>query len=151
MGHSTFLQRLLSLDPHANNFELWKRKADPLKNRTMEEYMEEVDSEFDQMRYLSPDLNDKIFQLHNMSSALPEEDIMLMYDATPAMQDLPWQLLPPKSAHFNNSMDPANKRWVYLFFKRRLQMWSTTRNKFVVGDENEIQRRHWVLKGMSTA
>ena len=144
---STFLQRLLSLDTQAHSFDLWKRIADPLSNRTKEDYSIETDAEFDQVKYLSPGGMGKAFQFHMMSADLPEEDIMVLYDSTPAMQDTPWQILPVRSAHFNNSMEQSNKAWAYLHFKRRLQMWSTHVNRFVTNDEAELKKMHWVLKG----
>eukprot|EP01059_Diplonema_ambulator_P013784 TRINITY_DN243_c0_g1_i3.p1 TRINITY_DN243_c0_g1~~TRINITY_DN243_c0_g1_i3.p1 ORF type:complete len:456 (+),score=172.43 TRINITY_DN243_c0_g1_i3:93-1460(+) len=140
---STTLQRLLSLDPSANEMNLWKICADPL-NDTYQSACTKVRRDFT-FDAVSPSFQQGLVDYHPMEPDLPDEDSMLVFPFFRVAADYAVNY-PSESVHVQKLMnDPQQQRDGFRFVRQWMKMWSVKENPLVKPEETE-ETRHWVIK-----
>eukprot|EP01064_Diplonema_japonicum_P011046 TRINITY_DN1831_c0_g1_i1.p1 TRINITY_DN1831_c0_g1~~TRINITY_DN1831_c0_g1_i1.p1 ORF type:complete len:464 (+),score=116.87 TRINITY_DN1831_c0_g1_i1:67-1392(+) len=141
---SSMVQRLLSLDPKANESTLWKLTADPL-NDTYKSACASAQKDYT-FDAISPSFQKALVEYHPMQPDLPDEDVMLLFPFYQYPEDHVMNF-PPKCQEIDMYMKESRVE-SFQFLKRWLQMWSVKENKLVRYGEADPDR-HWVLKNPS--
>ena len=74
---SSLLQRLLSYDPAARSLPLWVLEGDPMDPRgTVESAGRDSEAWLRVMKFIGPNIYERLMEFHRMAANLTEEDIV---------------------------------------------------------------------------
>eukprot|EP01059_Diplonema_ambulator_P013786 TRINITY_DN243_c0_g1_i5.p1 TRINITY_DN243_c0_g1~~TRINITY_DN243_c0_g1_i5.p1 ORF type:complete len:436 (+),score=169.47 TRINITY_DN243_c0_g1_i5:75-1382(+) len=144
---STTLQRLLSLDPSANEMNLWKICADPL-NDTYESACKSVLRDFN-VEIISPSFQKALVDYHPMEPDLPDEDVLVQFPFFCLCTDASMLNYPFESPQVQRILNDIQQfKDAFRFVRQWMKMWSVKENPLVKPEETE-ETRHWVIKNPS--